>query len=412
MAFSFVLTDRQGNQLGELRNASNRSLRFPLNRTPTVSFQIDATHPFAPWFLDVDKVLLKAYDDSTGSRVLRFYGPVVGYEKTRNAQGGTMTVTAAGVQWRLDHRLIGKADATLAGATFGTTSLSLLDRGEIMGRTIDALNTGESTNIFTFPADTGIRRGTITASSSTYVGPWRYKLAGEVCAELSGTLDGPDWEVTPTEPVNDGIGVLAGGVTVGAGVQIGVLNVAAAIGAVQPNVAFEFGTGQHNVAEWKDIGDSNTLANITINLPPGFPDNATQAIIASSDTVAMTDRGVYEAVVAADLATDDLRTKLVQEHVRIRKVPRRIIQFSPIAENSAAAAQDRRVPRLFADYIVGDTVRFRAVERFPVFDTAGTVVSTASIPTVDLLMRVFVAQIDLDDNGTASTSLTLQQDGS
>jgi hypothetical protein len=410
--WTLVLTNRNGAPLGELRNASNRSLRFPLNRTPTVSFQIDAAHPFAPWFLDVDKVLLKAYDDSTGSRVLRFYGPVVGYEKTRNAQGGTMTVTAAGVQWRLDHRLVGKSDATLAGATYGTTSLSLLDRGEIMGRTIDALNTGDSVNIFTFTADTGIRRGTIAASSSTYVGPWRYKPAGEVFAELSGTLDGPDWEVAPTEPVNDGVGVLAGGFTVGVGVQIGALNVAAAIGSPQPNVAFEFGTGQYNVAEWKDIGDANTLANGAINLSSGFPDNATQGIVASSDTVSMADRGVYETVVAADLVTDDLRTKLVQEHVRIRKVPRRIVQFSPIAEDSAASIQNRRVPCLFADYIVGDTIRFRAVERFPVFDTAGTVVSTAAIPTVDLLMRVFAAEISLDDNGVASTSLTLQQDGS
>lgn len=396
--WNLVLTDRLGNQLGELRNASNRSLRFPLNRTPTVSVQIDATHPFAPWFLDVDKVLLKAYDDSTGSRVLRFYGPVVGYEKTRNAQGGTMTVTAAGVQWRLDHRLIG---GNAVGATFGTTSLSLLDRGEIMGRIVDAVNTGELTNIFAAANNTGIRRGTITSSSSTYVGPWRWKTAGEAFSELSGTLDGPDWEVAPVEPTTDGVGV-----------KIGMLNVAAAIGSAQSNVAFEFGTGQHNVAEWKDIGDANTLANYAVNLPSGYPDNATQIPISTTDTAAVTDRGLYETVVAADIVTDDLRTKLVQEHVRVRKVPRRIIQFTPVAESSSEPAATRRVPRLFADYIVGDTVVFRAVERFPVYDTAGTVVSTAAIPTVDLLMRVFAVEIGLDDNGTASTSLTLLQDGS
>lgn len=401
MSWSLVLTDRQGNQLGELRNASNRSLRFPLNRTPTVSFQIDATHPFAPWFLDVDKVLLKAYDDSTGSRVLRFYGPVVGYEKTRNAQGGTMTITAAGAQWRLDHRYIGYTGGSSFGATFSTSPLSLLDRGEIMGRIIDALNQGNSSDIWTEAGDTGIRRGTITASSSTYVGPWRFKVAAEAMSELSGTLDGPDWEIAPVEPTSDSVGL-----------KIASLNVAAAIGAIQSNVAFEFGTGQHNVAEWKDIGDANTLANIAVNLPPGFPDNATQSVTSYSDPASISDRGLHETVVAADLVTDDLRTKLVQEHVRIRKVPRRIISFSPVAEDSAAAINERRVPRLFADYIVGDTVRFRAVERFPVYDTGGTVVSTASVPTVDLLMRVFAAEIALDDNGTASTSLTLQQDGS
>jgi hypothetical protein len=120
MTWSFVLTDRVGNQLGELRNATARSLRFPLNRTPTFNFTIKADNPFASLLVDLDKVLVKAYDDSTGSKVLRFYGPCVGRDKTRNAQEGTIPISAAGVQWRLDRRLIGQ---NIAGATFGTTSL-------------------------------------------------------------------------------------------------------------------------------------------------------------------------------------------------------------------------------------------------------------------------------------------------
>lgn len=397
MAWSFQLAARAtGQSLGELRDAHSRTIRFPLNRTPTVQFTIDAAHPLATQVLGLDQVLLKAYDDSTGSKVLRFIGPVVGYEKTRNGQGGTIAVTAAGPQWRIDRRLIGK---NASGATFGTTSVSLLDRGEIMGRIIDALNTGEASNIFTDAGDTGVRRGTITASSTTFVSDWRYKAAGEALADLSGTLDGPDWEIAPVEPTVDATGL-----------KIGALNASYAIGSSKPNVSFEFGTGRNNVAEWKDIGDAGTLATRAISLPPGFPDNATEAVLSWDDTAAITLRGLYETVVSADLQTSDLRTKLIQDHVRVRKQPRRIVTFTPVAEDSSLALSERRVPALFGDYIVGDTIVFRAIERFPVYDSAGTVTDTLEVPTVDALMRVYAADVQIDDNGVGQTQLTLQSD--
>jgi hypothetical protein len=425
--WTFVLSDRAGNALGELRNATGRSLRFPLNRTPTFSFTVQTDNPFSSLFLTDDKVLVKAYDDSSGTKVLRFYGPVVGHDKARNSQGGTISVTAAGAQWRLDRRLIGKSNT---GATFGTTALSLLDRGEIMGRIVDAVNTTEATNIFTTGGDTGIRRGTITASSQTYVSDWRYKVAGEAMADLSGTLDGPDWMVRPVEPAADAVGL-----------QIGALDVSPAFGSVNDNVVWAFGTPPYNVAEWHDTGDSTSLANLAISLPPGFPDNATAAPITSSDPAGITDRGLLEAVVAADLQTDSLRTTLVQEHVRVRQIPRRVIAITPVAEDASGPIERRRVPRLFADYIVGDVVRFRAMEHFSVETAlqiqassggllpAGTLLPSGSllpggvlntetasivtyvqIPTVDLLMRVYVAQVDLDDAGVQTTSVALQME--
>jgi hypothetical protein len=397
MTWSFVLTDRVGNQLGELRNASARSLRFPLNRTPTLTFTIKAENPFAGLLVDLDKVLVKAYDDSTGSKVLRFYGPCVGRDKTRNAQEGTIPISAAGVQWRLDRRLIGQ---NIAGASFGTTSLSLRDRGDIMGATIDALNAGDNTNVFTVAGDTGIRRGTITASSSTYVTDQRYVPAGTFLAGLSATLDGPDYVFRPVEPTADA-----------AGVQIAALDVAPAIGTTQPNVAFKFGGPDGNVAEWKDTGDATGLCNRGVNIPSGWPDTATQQPIVWPATIDTGDRGVlYEAVVPGELQSDDLRLKLVQENVRVRKVPKRIIAFTPVAEDSSAPIETRRVPRPFADYNVGDVVHFRAIERFPVTDTGGTVIGYTETPTVDLLVRVFAIQIDLDDAGVAQTAVALQDD--
>jgi hypothetical protein len=398
VAFTFVLRDRAtAIAQGEFRNVSQRSIRFPFLKTPTFTGTIAADHPAASLLLNLDNTIISGYDLSIQTDPL-FQGPVVAYQKQRTSQGGTIQFTAAGIGWRLDHRLIGKSNT---GATFGTTSISLLDRGEIMGRIIDALNTGEASNIFADAGDTGIRRGTITASSSTFVGPWRYKIASEALADLSGTLDGPDFRIRPVAPTADAVGV-----------QFGALDVAAAFGQVQPNVAFEYGTGQDNVAEWSDVGDSTTLANRAVSLPSGFPDNAVDSPIQWDDATAIADRGLYETVVAADLLTSDLRTKLAQEHVRVRKMPRRVISFTPVAEDPSLPLSERRVPRLFADFNIGDVVTFRAVEHLPITDTAGTIIGISEQKTADLLMRVFGAELAIDDNGVAQTRLTLADDGS
>jgi hypothetical protein len=131
----------------------------------------------------------------------------------------------------------------------------------------------------------------------------------------------------------------------------------------------------------------------------------------------------------------------VQEHVRVRQIPRRVIAITPVAEDASGPIERRRVPRLFADYIVGDVVRFRAMEHFSVETAlqiqassggllpAGTLLPSGSllpggvlntetasivtyvqIPTVDLLMRVYVAQVDLDDAGVQTTSVALQME--
>lgn len=390
--WTFVLTDRAGAPLGELRDATARALRLPLNRLPTLSFTVRVDNPMAEHLVKQDLTLVKGYDDSTGTKTLRFIGPVVSSEKSRGREGGSVAVTAAGPAWRLGHRLLGKNPA---GATFGT-AVSTIDRGEIAGQILDALNNGNASTVHTDAADTGIRRGTITASALSYAGPWRYKQADEAISELSAALDGFDWEIAPVEPTADTIGV-----------QIGSLNAAPILGQTQTNSVFEFGTGRHNVEDWRDIGDSSGLANRGHNLPPGFPDNATQQVVTSDDTVSIGERGLHETVIPGDLVVDTLRQQLVTEHIRIRKVPRRVITFSPIAEDSTAPASERRVPVLFVDYNVGDIVPFRAVERFAARDAAGAVTNYTEVKTVDALFRIYAIDLRIDDAGVATAVPTL-----
>jgi hypothetical protein len=395
--WSFIARNRAGSALGELRNVHDRNVRYPWLRTDTMTGRIDTNHPLATRILDGDLTIVSGYDFSIQADPL-IQGPVVGYQKARNASGGQITFTVAGARWFLGHRLIGQSNG---GATFGTTSLSLRDRGDLIGATIDACNNGEATNVFAQPGNTTIRRGTITPSSSTYVSDIRFKIADEFITDLSATLDGPDVRVRYVEPFTDATGLV-----------LGVMDVAPSLGALQPDVVFAFGTPPYSVVEWNDVGDSNTLANRAVNLPSGFPDNATAQPITWDDATSIAQRGLYETVVAADLVTDSLRTTLVQEHVRVRKTPRRVISVTPASEDSTAPASERRVPRYGLDYKGGDVVTFRAVERFDMTDAAGTVIGQNEVATADLLTRVFAVELAIDDQGVATATPTLQYDGS
>jgi hypothetical protein len=394
--WQFIARNRAGAALGELRNVHDRNVRFPFLQQPTMTGRVDTNHPLAQRILDGDLTIISGYDLTVQATPL-IQGPVVGYQKTRTAQGGQIQFTVAGAGWYLSHRLIGESTG---GATFGTTSLSMLDRGELIGRIIDACNAGENTNVFTQAGNTTIRRGTITASSSTYVSGWTYKNAWEAITDLSGTLDGPDIRVRYVEPFTDATGLV-----------LGVMDVAPAIGQTQPNAVFAFGTPPYNVSEWTDVGDSSTLANWAVNLPSGFPDNAVDQPVTWNDASSIAQRGLHETVVAADLVTADLRLKLAQEHVRVRKTPRRVISFTPTSEDSTASIDQRRGQRLFVDFNVGDVIPFRAVERFDITDTSGTVIGQSEVATADLLMRVFAAELAIDDQGVATPTLTLQFDG-
>lgn len=397
MRFSFVVSNRAGTPLGELREATGRRLRFPLNRIPTFTFTVGAENPMSRVLLDTDKTLIKGYEHlADGRRRLRFLGPVVTADKSRTDQGGTITFSAAGAAWRWGHRLFGKRPE---GMTLGT-ALAPLDRGEMAWSLIDACNVGNGSTIFADVNDTGIRRGTIVPSSAAYIGPWSYKVLGEAITELGAPLDGYDWEVEPVEPTPDGVGL-----------QIGRFNAAPAIGSMRLDVGWEFGDGKRNVASWTDKRDSGGLCNWGVNLPSAT-DDPTQIPVTSSDAPSIADRGLHEAVIAGDLVVSELRSKLVQEHVRVRRLPRRTIEFAPIAEDAPAGGESRRVPRLFDDFIVGDIMPFRATEQFPVVDPdSGVVVGHESVKTVDALFRCFVADVAIDEGGNSTPSLTLVEEG-
>jgi hypothetical protein len=393
--WDLVLCDRNGTALGQILNARGRTLRFSLRGTPTLQFSVSSSHALAPYMLQTDQMLVKAYENSTGDRKLRFIGPITSYERVRESAAGTFSIVATGVRWRLDYRMIGQG---LNGATFGTTPIILRDRGDMMGTMIDALNRGDTSAILCEANDTGIRRGSIYESSKTYVGPWLWKVAGTVLTELSSSLDSPDWEIEPVEPLADSLGV-----------QIGRLNVQPVIGLYAPQAAWEYGTGKHNVKTFRDVGDAGSGANRVVAPPPGYPDQTVGEVQVAFDSESQESRGLLEALVDSDLADNNLRKELAEQHILVRKMPRRIISFSPIPEETATESE-RRVPRLFAEFKIGDFVPFRAIEPIEVLDEEGNIAGYEDRIVVDATFRVYGATVNIDDNGVSMVDLTLVEE--
>jgi hypothetical protein len=81
--WNFVLTDLQGAVLGEIIGATNVSLVLPLNRLPTLGFQIPLWHYLAPSILTTD-TMVKAYrqDPNGGTKRLVYVGITMGAEES------------------------------------------------------------------------------------------------------------------------------------------------------------------------------------------------------------------------------------------------------------------------------------------------------------------------------------------
>lgn len=394
-----VLTTRAGVPLGELRQPSTRSWRRGVKAGLSASVAIPTNSPLAIAALASDTMLLKQYDDRDGTKRLRHHGPISGHQKDVEGSDGTITLTSFDPRYRLLTRLLGLGPA---GATIGT-ALAPVDRGEALGQLVDALNQG-SGPLLCQAGDTGIRRGTITPSSGGYWGPWRFHAANAAWNEIAAGLDAPEIYLRPVEPTMDAHGL-----------RIAELDVAAFFGTVKASVVFEHGTGRHNVPKFTDVGDNGVVATEVWNLPPNYPDAVGQVPMVETDAVAIALRGRREALVDAAVTTDPMRRQLLQDHLTVRKQPRRIITFTVIRDPDPVGTplERRRVPRPFVDFAVGDVVRFRADELIDVRDEQGRVVRSEPVTTVDGWFRVHDMTITPDnlDGETIDLTLTQESDG-
>lgn len=372
MAWHYVLEDLAGVARGELAGATDKTVTpLPVNTLATAGFKVPLDHPDADFLLGGDALLAVYESDVPGysDQQLRAHLRLVTAEEVADESGkaGVATTWADGL-WVLLRRLAGKSKL---GYNRGT-ALAPVDRGTIIADLVNATNA---------ESPSGTVMGNVQASSTTYAQGWYYRKVAECIAELSATLDGPDYQVRPTPYTNPGA----------VGGSYGALDVYTALGATRLDTAFEYGDGLLNVKSYQRAVSMDTTANRVFHLPAGFPDT-TAAVLSAQDAASIAARGLLEDIVAADLSVDDLRTKLLAHHIAVRKGPRQVITFEPVRDLGG------RVPRFGVDWLPGDVVPFRA----SYLARDGRLVKR-----IDALVRIYAATFAVDDVGVATPTLTV-----
>ena len=97
-----------------------------------------------------------------------------------------------------------------------------------------------------------------------------------------------------------------------------------------------------------------------------------------------------EEVVSSDLQTPEARQAIVNAHTSVRQRYKRVLTFTPQVEDGT------RTPRFGIDYEIGDTVTARVKDQNSLL--------------IDTTVRVYGADIEVDNQGMVRTNLTLVQE--
>jgi hypothetical protein len=361
--WTYVLTELNGNEIGEVNDATARSLGLGLNRISTSSFTIRADNAMMSAVFN-DDTLLKVYQDKT----LRFHGPVTSTELSADGETAeTVRVNAASPAWKLARRLLGLSSA---GKTYTG------DKAKTARKMINELNTDTAT--YPTNPETGIRlnaEGTYSAGSGEYVaGP--YAAALSCINDLAHTLNGFDWYVYPEE-YNSG--------------KLGYFEAQQVFGSTKPHVIFEYGTGQKNIKTMNYVRDIADLSNKAFHLPG---DMEKEGVLSAFNEASALHRGRFEAVADAfGITVTSLREAWLSEFIRVKSNPRFVVSMSSDIDDGSG-----RVPRLGTDYWLGDFVTARAA-------FSGATLFSGKV-------RVYGVDVDIDEAGEASvTPILLDEEG-
>lgn len=352
--WTFVLCKSSGEKIGEVRQATERSVTMAINRVNTASFSIAGSNPLL-LNLFAEDTLLQVYENKT----LRFYGYVLTPELSTggDTQGVSIKVNAASPAWRLTRRILGQSKG-------GTNYTG--DKAGSSKTMIDELNA---------IAETGIKTAAVSSGSSgTYVGgPYREALT--CINDLAHGFDGFDWYINPLE---------------GAEPKLGQYEAKAVIGEKKTAV-FEYGWGTKNVRQMTFLRDISNLTNKAFHLPDEGLETGT--VLSKEDATSKTAHGLFEEVTEGYGLTDTtLRNKWLEEVIRVKKNPRFVVSMTLDVQDGTG-----RVPQIGTDFWVGDTVPARAVvEDVTLFNSE---------------IRVYQIKVDLDSNGVATVTPTLVEEG-
>lgn len=366
-------------EVADLR--ADRSYSYRHNRITTSHFTMALEDPLGDRVLETDLLAASWRGEYVAGEIVypekpAFVGEITDVEEVVDETGRRIGVTAGDASFILGQRLIGKS---VAGYSKTVPAL----RRTILTELLDELNAG---------GDTGLRMGTLEDLGTVTVGPWNYKPAAEVLAELAAPLDGCDWRVEPVLPTADATGVYWGR-----------LNLYYAKGIARPDAIFSFTDDPEDLGNVRGYNRTRTkqgMATDAYSLPPGFPET-TELVKAWQDLPARAKWRRREAVIAGDLGVAELRLALAQQTVAVRANPRETITFgailpSEIAQAAQAGEPIPDVPVFGVDYDVGDVVRFRA--------------TVGGDERLDVLVRVWGVDLSIDDAGVETPILATTPD--
>lgn len=307
--WQYWMVDEAGNTLADLSLLRGVTISYPRRGPATLQGALPLTSAAAAAIPD-GAAYVKAYRTINGTKTLRFYGPLELDEVSGDGDSGAVTITAYDPLVYLATRYTGLAYTATQRATI------------IMGL-VDEANTDD---------DTGIRTSASllesTPATTVDFAADRPTVAS-VIDQFAEAVDGCDVEVIPTE--------LASG-------KIGDLYVYASRGSVNTGVCFGFGPGTNaNCTGMRRIRNRSLIANeVTGFYGGGSSVNYTDPTSINTYRLRQSEQNLTGESSATEAAQ---RTNgYISGHV----------DANAVAEYSVTAGP--RAPRLWDDFVVGDTV--------------------------------------------------------
>lgn len=354
--WTYRLANLAGEELGEIKNATDRNLQLAINRPSTASFTMKPSDEMLSYIF-ADDTLLQVWEDKT----LRFYGNVVSSEFATQEAGGspTIKINAANPAWKLSKRLLGLNNG---GDAYSG------DKAKMAWKMLNKLNT----DTVTYPTKpyTGIKLNSEASYSSGSTGSYTagpYKSALGCINDLAHGIDGFDWYISPLDE----------GETIG-------LWEAKAVYGTEASAVFEHGYGSHNVKQITYLRDLGNLANKAFHLPDEGLGEVGAEVKVGSNSPSLEHRGRYEEVADAfGIVDGGLRQSWVDDVVKVKGNPRFVAGMT-LAQDDGTG----RVPQIGTEFWLGDMVTARSV--------------VENVTLFNGKVRVYQINIAVNDAGTAS----------
>lgn len=362
------LNVKESHEVGELTGATGRTIQRKLNGIDTASVVVSLTDPVAHELLMPSnpdaEYRLKIYRQQEGSPpALIFYGPVVDVETIFGSSSGSVQINAASPLWYLTHRYAFKE---IRNGFATQKPFSNSTRVAVVMAALADVRANGWTGLAVATPSPSLTGGTV-GNGDPYDAAWRNMA--ELLTEMAGATgdDGFDFYVQPgDEQFLDNISNPAYG-------AMGTLYLTERRGVDRPEVIFETGIGTtNNAVEARQSMTRIGLANAVYHVPDVYSEDRIDGpdkkipVISSDRPSSIAARSRHEAILRDDIQDIEdednpanntaYRRQLVELHANVRQRPRRVITFEPAPEE-----QGPSVPRAFADYDIGDTIRLRVV---------------------------------------------------